>query len=201
MIRINLLPSDEAKRAAGRRQDLAVGALLLGGVVLLLALAHAWQQARIMAANRGLRRVEQQLAAIQGPYAEATRMEHQKKELRDKLRVIAELEQKKVGPVKMLADLSASTPDKLWLTDFEETNGTVKLAGLGVDEQTIADFMRRLGTSPVFRVVDLAETSLVTQEGVKQKKFVITGQVSYLPAQAATAAATPPPAKRTGGKR
>jgi type IV pilus assembly protein PilN len=200
MIRINLLPSEEAGRAAGRRQDIAVGALVLGGVALLLVAAHTWQQARIMAANRGLRRVEQELTAIQGPYADATRMELQKKELRDKLRVIGELEQKKVGPVKMLADLSSSTPDKLWLTDFDETNGAVKLSGLGVDEQTVADFMRRLGTSSVFRSVDLSETSLVTQEGMKQKKFVIVGQVSYLPGQAETASATPAPGAGRGAK-
>jgi type IV pilus assembly protein PilN len=107
-------------------------------------------------------------------------MELQKKELREKLKVIGELEARKVGPVRALADLSASTPDKLWLTEFTETAGTVKLSGLGVDEQTVADFLRRLATSTMFKSVDLEETSQVDQDGVKHKKFVIKSQVNYL---------------------
>ncbi|MFI5042002.1 MAG: PilN domain-containing protein [Acidimicrobiales bacterium] len=180
MIRINLLPQQEAQLAAGRRQEMAVAALALGVAVFGLVLAHTWQQARISSANRELGRLGQELAAIQGPYADVTRMELQKKELREKLKVIGELEARKVGPVKALADLSSATPDKLWLTDFSETAGTVKLSGLGVDEQTVADFLRRLAASSMFKAVDLEETSQVDQDGVKHKKFVIKSQVSYL---------------------
>ena len=192
MIRINLLPAEEAQRAAGRRQELAAGVLILGVFVFGLVVAHTWQAARVASAQRSLRRVDQELADIQGPYLDVTRMEQQKKELRDKLRVISELEAKKVGPVQLLADLSSATPDKLWLTEFDENGGVLKLTGLGVDEQTIADFMRRLGTSKVFRGIDLDETSQVDQDGVKQKKFVIKGQAAYLTGATATAQATPP---------
>ena len=192
MIRINLLPAEEAQRAAGRRQELAAGVLLLGVFVFGLVVAHTWQAARIAGTQRALRRVDQELADIQGPYADVTRMEQQKKELRDKLRVISELEAKKVGPVQLLADLSSATPDKLWLTEFDESGGVLKLSGLGVDEQTIADFMRRLGASKVFRSIDLDETSQVDQDGIKQKKFVIKGQAAYLSAPTATAQASPP---------
>jgi type IV pilus assembly protein PilN len=106
-------------------------------------------------------------------------MEREKKELQEKLAVIRELEAKKFGPVRMLADLSVSAPDKLWLTEFSEKGGSIRLAGLGVDEQTVADFMRRLSTSPYFRNVDLEETSEVKNEAVKHKRFVIRAQVNY----------------------
>jgi type IV pilus assembly protein PilN len=180
MIRINLLPAEEAQRAAGRRQELAVGALALGAVILLIVLAHTWQGARVMSAQHELTRLAQELAAIQGPYADATRLDQQKKELREKLKTIGELEAKKVGPVHVLADLSTATPDKLWLTDFSENDNAIRLSGLGVDEQTVADFLRRLASSPFFQNVDLEETSLVDQDGIKHKKFVIKGQVNYL---------------------
>jgi Tfp pilus assembly protein PilN len=55
----------------------------------------------------------------------------------------------------------------------------LKLTGVGVDEQTVADFMRRLGTLKFFRSVDLDETSQVTQDGAKVKKFVIRVQMDY----------------------
>jgi type IV pilus assembly protein PilN len=179
MIRINLLPAAETARVAGRRQDIALGALAVGGLVLALVGAHGWQKARIYGANRALRQVAQELQAIQGPYDDVQRLEAQKAELREKLRVIAQLEAKKVGPVRILAGLSESTPDKLWLTEFADMGGTLKLTGLGVDEQTVADFMRRLSTLSFFRTVDLDETSQVTQDGAKVKKFVIRAQLDY----------------------
>jgi type IV pilus assembly protein PilN len=179
MIRINLLPVTETARVAGRRQDIALGALAIGGLVLALVGAHGWQKARLFAANRSLGQVTQELQAIQGPYTDVQKLEAQKGELREKLRVIAQLEAKKVGPVRILAGLSDSTPDKLWLTEYADVGGTLKLTGLGVDEQTVADFMRRLGTLKFFRSVDLDETSQVTQDGAKVKKFVIRAQMDY----------------------
>ena len=120
-------------------------------------------------------------------------MEQQKQELREKLRVIALLEAKKVGPVHILADLSEATPEKLWLTEFADTNGTLKLTGLGIDEQTVADFLRRLSALAFLRNVDLDETSQVNQEGAKLKKFVIRGQIDYGGPLARSPRATPAP--------
>jgi len=179
MIRINLLPVEEAKRAAGRRQDLAFGSLILAVAVLGLVVAHVWQGLRIGSSRRELARLTQDIEAIQGPYTEALRIEQQKQELREKLGVIAQLEAKKFGPVRLMADLSTATPDKLWLTEFADAGGSLKLTGLGVDEQTVADFLRRLGTLPFFQNVDLDETSQVDQDGAKLKKFVIRGQIDY----------------------
>ena len=189
MIRINLLPVEEAERAAERRTNLALGSLVLGIMVFVFVVAHVWQTARFASANRQLRRINADIAALAGPYADVTRMEQQKKELSEKLRVISQLEAKKVGPVRILAGLSEATPEKLWLTEYADAGGKLKLTGFGSDEQTVADFLRKLGVLPVFQSVDLDETSQATQEGVKLKKFVISGQIDYgAPAGAAQTA-------------
>ena len=199
MIRINLLPVEEAQRAAGRRQELALGTLVFALAVLCLALVHAWQGLRVSSAHRDLEHVTGEIKSIDGPYADALRIEQQKQELREKLRVIGQLEAKKVGPVRILADLSSATPDKLWLTEFADSGGTLKLTGLGVDEQTVADFLRRLGTLPFFQSVDLDETSQVDQDGAKLKKFVIRGQLDY--GMPGTDVATAGQKPSTGGQR
>jgi type IV pilus assembly protein PilN len=197
MIRINLIPQEEIQRSAGRRQQVAVGLLAAAGAVVLLIVAHGWQQVSSLAANRERGRLERQLAELKGPYEQVVEMEREKKDLQDKLAVIHELEAKKFGPVRMLTDLSSSTPDKLWLTEFNERGGTVKLAGLGVDEQTVADFMRRLSTSPYFRTVDLEETSEVKNEALKHKRFVIRAQVNYAASPRAKEAKAPATAPET----
>ncbi len=196
MIRVNLLPTEDAQRAAGQRQELAVGSLVVALAVLLLVLAHGWQQLQIVNVDRKLAATNKGIEAIQGSYVEISRMEQQKAELKEKLQVISELEARSSGPVRVLADVSAATPDRLWLTDFAESNGKITLTGFGVDEQTVAEFLRRLSASPYFKSVDLDETSEDEKSGLKDKKFVISGQVNYLGAQApAKTAEAPAPAK------
>lgn len=198
MIRINLLPTAEAQKAAGQRQEMAFGVLIVGAAVVLLVLAHSFQQARIFSANRELAQVNRDIAAIQGPFAEATRMEQQKAELKEKLAVIAELERKTTGPVHVLSDLSAATPERLWLTEFAENGNGVKISGFGVDEQTVADFLRKLSASPYFRNIDLEETSEDEKTPGRQKKFVLKGQVNYLGAQAPAKVADATPGDAPG---
>jgi type IV pilus assembly protein PilN len=191
MIRINLIPPEEVERSADQRQQAAIGALVVGCAVLVVVAVHGWQQIALMTATRTQSRLEREIAELRGPYEAVVQMEKQKKELQEKLAVIANLEAKKVGPVRMLTDLSTATPDKLWLTEFVETGGAARLSGLGVDEQTVADFLRRLAASPYFVSVDLEETSQVETGGVKHKRFVIRANINY--------AAGPPPAAPAAG--
>jgi type IV pilus assembly protein PilN len=179
MIRINLIPAEEVERSAGKRQHMAIGVLVVGGAVALLVGLHGWQQLALMSAGRTQARLEREIAELKGPYEAVVQMEKQKKELEEKLAVIRGLEAKKVGPVRVLSDLSVAIPDTLWLTEFVETGGAARIAGLGVDEQTIADFLRRLAASPYFRGVDLDETIQVETGGVKHKRFVIRAGIDY----------------------
>ena len=192
MIRINLLPSEEVERAADQRQQIATVGLAVAVSVLLLIVVHTWQAARVAATQRHVTQVQAELQTIAGPYADVLKIQAQQKGLQEKLDVIKQLEARSGGPVHMLTDLSGATPDKLWLTEFAEAGGTARLSGFSVDEQTIADFLRRLGTSPYFTGVDLEETTQVTQENVKQKKFTLKAQVNYAGTpQAAPKAGTP----------
>ena len=189
MIRINLLPTEEVERAADQRQQFATVGLVVALSVFFVIVVHTWQAARVAATQRRVTQVSQELQAIMGPYDEVQKIQAQQKELQEKLDVIKQLEARSGGPVHVLDDLSGATPDKLWLTEFAETGGTARLSGFSVDEQTIADFLRRLGGSSYFTGVDLEETTQVTQENVKQKKFTMRAQVNYagVPAQAPNA--------------
>lgn len=189
MIRINLLPTEEVERAADQRQQIATVGLVVAVAVLVLFAVHSVQAARTAATQHRVNQVREELQAIVGPYAEVLKIQAQQKELQEKLDVITKLEARSGGPVRVLTDLASATPDKLWLTEFAEVGGNAKMSGFSVDEQTIADFLRRLGASTYFTGVDLEETTQVTQENVKQKKFTLRAQVNY----AGTTPAAPKP--------
>ena len=174
MIRINLLPTEEVERAADQRQQIAAVGLVVAVGVL------AWSSSHTVAGGAdGARQPSpdagpsKELEAIQGPYAELVKLRRSRRSSRRSSRSSPQLEAKKRRAGAGLADLASATPEKLWLTEFDETGGHGQDHRLGVDEQTIADFLRRLGSSTYFTSVDLDETSQVTQENVKQKKFTL----------------------------
>jgi type IV pilus assembly protein PilN len=103
------------------------------------------------------------------------------------LKTIALLEEKKVGPVHILSDLSKAAPDQVWLLDFTEVGGAATLTGMALDNQTVANFMSTLSSSPYFTGVDLVETTQSDQDGVALKRFVVRARLSYSGAQLPTA--------------
>jgi type IV pilus assembly protein PilN len=188
MIRINLLPVKEAQRAIGRRQQLSIA--LLGFVLALLVMIVPY-----MLQGRTLRRLDtdiEQLNAEIKKFDEQTReardLDKKRKELEAKLKVIEDLNQKRVGPVRILEDLSRATPEKLWLVDFTDVNGQATITGMALDNQTIAVFMRQLQASKYFFDVDLVETSQSEpMRGVASgadrgafKRFIIKVHLDYL---------------------
>lgn len=167
MIRINLLSVKETERALGRRQQNSL--ILLGGIVLLAAmvLPTLMQIRRLSGLERQVQEVEREISRYNEQVKEVENLEKLNLELKSKISVIEELEKKRVGPARVLADLSVATPEKLWLVEFSETGGGAKITGVALDEETVSVFMRQLKASPYFYNVDLDE---VVQQAKQQSK-------------------------------
>lgn len=206
MIRINLLPIKEAQRAIGRRQQMSVALLSISVALLVMVVPYVLQGRRMAQLDRDITDLSAEIERYNAQTREVHDLEKRKSELQAKLKVIEDLKQKRVGPVRMLEDLSTATPQKLWLVNFAETNGQATITGMALDNQTIAGFMRALQGSSYFYEVDLVETSqsepvrgaLGSDTGMIFKKFIVKAQIDYLgrggKAQA-TPAAAPAPGK------
>jgi type IV pilus assembly protein PilN len=134
---------------------------------------------RLAPLKREHAKLQADIIALDKKSIELTKLEIERKDLEEKLKTIATLEAKKVGPVQVLADLSDAAPEQVWLLEFKETGGLATISGLGLDDQTIANFMRKLGASPYFDGVDLVETAASEQDGVQLKRFVVNARLSY----------------------
>jgi len=179
VIRVNLLPVREVEREAGRRQETRLVYLSAALVVVLLAGIEVGSRMRLAPLKTEHARLQADIVALDKKSIELTKLETERKDLEEKLKTIATLEAKKVGPVQVLADLSDATPEQVWLLEFKETGGLATISGLGLDDQTIANFMRKLGASPYFGGVDLVETAQSEQDGVQLKRFVVNARLSY----------------------
>ena len=208
MIHINLLPTKEAQRAFDRRQQLSVAALGFLLAVLVMVVPYIVQTHKLSSLDQEISELRTELAKLDEQTREVRDLDKRRIELQAKLKVVDDLKQKRVGPLRVLEDLSAATPEKLWLVEFSDMNAAATITGLALDNQTIAMFMRQLQSSHYFFDVDLVETSqsepmrgAVGGEGARFKKFIIKAHLDYLGAGGKSAVfprPSPAAAKKTG---
>lgn len=188
MIRLNLLPLKETERAIGRRQQVSILALGVTLALLIMVVPFLVQGRRLATLNAQIDELNHEIQQYNAQVKEVRDLERLKKELQTKLQVIQDLNRKRIGPSRVLDDLSAATPDNLWLIDFGENNGQATVTGLALDNETIARFMRQLQDSPYFHAVDLVETSRTSPQppaGVSSgapvsfTRFIVKSAIDY----------------------
>jgi type IV pilus assembly protein PilN len=206
MIRINLLPLKEAQRALGRRRQISLAALSVIVAFLVMLAPYLMQGRTLGTLDREIIQLNSDIAKLNQQALEVRDLEKKRVELQAKLKVIDDLKQKRVGPVHILEDLGGATPEKLWLVDSTEAGGQATITGMALDNQTIAEFMRRLQMSKYFYEVDLVETSQSDvgapgRTAMGFKKFIVRARVDYLGAGGKAqmaAGAEQPAAPKTG---
>lgn len=172
MIRINLLPVRAAQKKEALRGQMAILGLTLAGTVVACGGVYATMLMQISAEQEAKAAKETELLQLKKAIGEVDHFKKLQNDLQEKLSILEKLKQGKTGPVRLLDSLSSALPEKLWLTSFKESGGTVNIAGLGMSEETVAVFMRNLEESPSFRNVELQVTEQTSQgEGPRLQKF------------------------------
>jgi type IV pilus assembly protein PilN len=179
MIEINLLPHREAKRAADVRRTagvLVLGLVLVGGTIAVVDRSMHKDQ---LAAEASVRQLEADIERYRPEEEQVAVFKQKRSELEDKIDVIKGLDRARSGPVRILDELSKSTPNRLWLTTLSTEGIDIVMEGDSLDTGIVADFLRSLNASPYFVNVDLEKTvSGAEVDGVRLVHFVITASLA-----------------------
>lgn len=188
MIRINLLPVREARRQANLRQQ----GIFLGAAVGLAALICVWMQVSIKSSQKAqdkqIMSSQHELKQLEATRKEVDRFRKEKEEIERKLAVIAELERSRQGPVRIMDEIATRIPKRVWLTSIEMNSGVIELEGVSLDAEIVAAFMASLDESDYIHKIELDETRLEEQDGLKLNTFEINGRYGFEPQLAASAA-------------
>jgi type IV pilus assembly protein PilN len=180
MIRINLLPVKEIKAEVSRRRELTLGAFCLGLTLAAIGGVYVVQYSRIASLENELETLRAELAALNVKAKGVLDLQAKIKEVKTKHQIIEDIDRKKSGPVRVMHSLSAATPGALWLTQFKETGGNLTITGVATDNQTIAEFLKALGSHAYFKDTELVETTQ-TDQASAPKKFSIKSRLQYNP--------------------
>jgi type IV pilus assembly protein PilN len=182
MIRINLLPIKQLRAEVTRQREIIIGSVVLGATILLLVGAHLYQSYYLSTLENELAGLRAELQALNAKVKEVSDLQVKIKDLRGKQKIIEDLNNKKSGPVLVMASLSQATPTSLWLTDLRESGGSITMNGLASDNETVANFLRSLTGSKHFTNIELVETVQGATPNTALKKFTIKAQAVYRPA-------------------
>jgi type IV pilus assembly protein PilN len=177
MIRINLLPFRAARKRENIRRQISIYALVVIFIVLVLGYYTIHLKGTVSDLRAKEKQANTELASYKKVLDEIKALEGKIKEIKTKLDVIKELEKGKTGPVLLLADVADSVPEnKLWLTSYSESEGTLDLTGTAMDNETVALFMNNLENTERINSVDLKSATLrdLQEYNLKVSDFALT---------------------------
>ena len=177
MIRINLLPVRAAKKKEAVQRHLAlfaIGLVLILGALFVMFTMRSNTLADVNQKNSAL---EAEIANLKKIIGEVEEYKKQEARLNKKLEVIRTLRANKTGPVHMLDQLATRIPEKLWLTNLQESNKKVTLKGVSINTEVIATFMSRMEESDYFAEVYLVSIQARDEGDLKLKEFTVTAKL------------------------
>ena len=177
MIRINLLPVRAAQKKERLRGQLVV--LVLSIVLVLAACFAAYMSlsVRIDDVRADIEQKQQEAVQLRKAIGEVGRFKKKQEELRGKLEVLNQLKENRSGPVRLLDELSKAIPSRVWIDSFSESNGNIRISGIGLNEETVADFLQKLEASPYYQGIELQVIEKATNSGRQVERFSVKARV------------------------
>jgi len=177
MIRINLLPYRAARKKENVRRQLNI---FIGSVIIifgLIYLVNLYLGNQIKSLNAEIASTREQVAKYQQINKEIAEIKQKLAVLDRKIGVISSLQQDRKVPVQNLDSLYQLVVEKrMWYTLLAESGNSLKISGIAVDNQTVADYLKRLEKSDRFTNVKLASIKQhkAQNENLNLKQFDIT---------------------------
>ena len=176
MIKINLLPVKAAKKREFGRQQIILFALLL----ILAGLGnYFWYnkvQSDLTALDQRIAQTRTEIAQLEKTIGEVKSIKEDKKALEDKLKILDTLKKGRTGPVKVMDELATIIPQRVWLTEYSESGGTVTMNGQASAYEDLSAFSKKLKASVHFTNITI-RTARQRADGIVE--WVITCNASY----------------------
>lgn len=174
MIRINLLPVRAAQKKEKIRSQMSILVLSLLAVSVACGAEYFRMMSKIDDKKAEISSVENQVLQLRKKIGEVSRYKKLQADLKKKLEILQVLKDGRSGPVHLLDELNKALPDKVWMTSYAVSGGSVKIDGMAVNENAIASFMERLSDSPYYGAVELNGISQLVKNKIKLQKFSLT---------------------------
>jgi type IV pilus assembly protein PilN len=172
MLKINLLPVRQLKKRAKARKQLFGMFLLFLLVLVLLVITGAIQAQKISGLDTDITTLQKEKDSYTPTLQKIDKLKKDSEELVRKTEIIQKLKSDSSLTVRILDEVATRIDNqRMWLESLQQENSSLKLSGMALDNETIAQFMENLKESPFVQDVTLAGSSLKIVSGRNLKSF------------------------------
>jgi type IV pilus assembly protein PilN len=194
MIRVNLLPHREMKRAAQRRAFIlaAVAMIAIGAVTIFLV--HGVLASRIEAQAARNKFLDEQIVAVDKQIAEIRRIRELTQQLLARKQVVETLQSNREEVVRLFDQIARQLPDGVYLRNMKQTGNKVNIVGYAQSNARVSTLLRNLESSPWLDNATLVEIKAATvagqgnQQGQRLNEFIVNVDVTRRKAETGAAA-------------
>jgi type IV pilus assembly protein PilN len=173
MIEINLLPVRAARKQESLRFQLTIFVLIFIFLIIGIFFINASLVKQDKKLDKEKDLVETEIAKLEAKVGEIDQLKKERAKLEQKLAVIGDLDKGRLRASYILDQLSQLIPEKMWLESLEKSGKSIKIAGVALDNETIANFMEELGRSKKFTDIDLEVTEQINRGSMKLMRFIL----------------------------
>jgi type IV pilus assembly protein PilN len=191
MIRINLLPHREMKRAARQRRFvfLAIGSAFIGGMLVLLI--YTFNEGRIEEQDGRNKLLTAEIKKLDDQIEEIRKIKEQTQELLSRKQVVEGLQTNRNEAIHLLDQLLRLLPDGTYLKSVKQTGQVVNITGYTQSNARISTLMRSLSASPWLESPELVEIKSATVNNVRANEFSLNVKIKRAKAEEAKPVAKP----------
>ncbi len=171
MIRINLLPHRELKKAAHRKrfQNMLAAALLTG-----LALSYAgysWLDSVLAEQQHRNQQLEQGIAELDKQLSNIENLRQQRMALLSRKELVEQLQSSRTEATRIFDHLIKTMPEGVFIKSFKQTGTSIAISGTALSSARVSALMRNLEQSEVFSSPILIEVSSTLIDNVRANDF------------------------------
>ncbi len=179
MLKINLLPVRQLKKRAKAKKELLGMCLLFVLVLTLSGIIGVLQAQKISNLKGDIAVLQKEKDSYTPTLNKIAKLKKDREEYVRKTDIIKKLKTDSSLTVRTLDEVANRVDNqRMWLDSLEQETSSLKLSGVALDNQTIAQFMDHLKESPFVLDVTLSSSSLKVVSGRNLKSFQLNCAVA-----------------------
>ena len=173
MMRINLLPHRQIKRAE-RQREFGLMALMAAGAacaVVFLGWQFLGSQKDSQLERNG--RLEVAITSLDKEIADIKDLKDQISNVLERKQIVENLQSNRSQSVVILDELTRQLPEGLYLKSIKQTGNLITLEGVADTNARVATLVRNLSVSNWMESPNLVEIKSITVNNIKQNEFML----------------------------
>ncbi len=171
MMRINLLPWREARRAAQRKQLAMLGGMVAALGIAIVILVHGLLATQLAFQNDRNEFLKKENSRLDTEISEIKKLKGEIAALLARKQVIERLQSDRAQAVNLLDQLVRQVPDGVYLKSIKQQGQKVNLTGYAQSNARVSTLMRNLASSPYLENPDLVEIKAASVSNKRVSEF------------------------------